>query len=86
MDKKYYGLYTKIKNKILNGEYKAGEKLPSKRVMSEMMGYSVITVQTAYGMLVDEGYAEARERSGYFVLPLSGVVPRDKCAYESSVI
>ena len=86
MEKKYYGLYTKLKNKILNGEYKAGEKLPSKRVMSEMMGYSVITVQTAYGMLTDEGYVEARERSGYFVLPLKGIVSSEHKIREMSVI
>ena len=52
------------------GEYKAGEKLPSKRVMAELTGYSIITVQTAYDMLSDEGYVKARQRSGYFVLPL----------------
>lgn len=69
-EKKYYGLYTKIKNRILAGEYAAGEKLPSKRVMADMTGYSIITVQAAYDMLSDEGYVEARERSGYFVLPL----------------
>ena len=86
MEKKYYGLYTKIKNKILSGEYAAGEKLPSKRVMSEMMGYSVITVQTAYGMLSDEGYVEARERSGYFVLPLTGATALRRNAEELRVI
>ena len=86
MEKKYYGLYINIKNRILNGEYRAGEKLPSKRVMAEMTGYSIITVQTAYGMLADEGYVEARERSGYFVLPLIGVVTKNKNIYESSVI
>lgn len=86
MEKKYYGLYTGIKNKILAGEYKAGEKLPSKRVMSEMTGYSVITVQTAYGMLVDEGYAESRERSGYFVLPFKGGFVADRTPREMSVV
>ena len=86
MEKKYYGLYTKIKNKILNGEYKAGEKLPSKRVMSEMTGYSIITVQTAYGMLVDEGYTEARERSGYFVLPLKGASLIERRSSDTSVV
>ena len=66
-EKKYYGLYLTVKSRILNGEYKAGDKLPSRRIMADLFGCSVITVQTAYGMLVDEGYVCSRERSGYFV-------------------
>ncbi len=65
--KKYFDIYRDIKNKILTAEYPAGEKLPSKRVTADKYGCSVITVETAYGMLIDEGYIEARERSGYFV-------------------
>ncbi len=65
--KKYFEIYKDIKNKILTEEYKAGEKLPSKRITADKYGCSVITVETAYGMLIDEGYVEARQRSGYFV-------------------
>ena len=54
--KKYYNLYNEIKNKILSGQYKAEEKLPSKRVMADRSGYSIITVEKAYEMLEDEGY------------------------------
>ena len=72
-DKKYYSLYITVKGKILDGEYRAGEKLPSKRVMADMTGYSLITVEAAYNMLADEGYVTARERSGYFVCTPAGV-------------
>ena len=65
--KKYFEIYKDIKYKILTEEYKAGEKLPSKRITADKYGCSVITVETAYGMLIDEGYVEARQRSGYFV-------------------
>lgn len=65
--KKYYELYLKLKKAIISGEYKAGEKLPSKRVTCEMTGYSQITVQNAYAILEQEGYVEPKERSGYFV-------------------
>ncbi len=65
--KKYLELYNSIKNKILTGDYVSGEKLPSKRVLSDKSGCSVITVEKAYGMLADEGYIESRERSGYYV-------------------
>lgn len=66
-DKKYIALYKSIKEKIGHGEYKSGTKLPSKRVMASNTGYSLITVENAYKMLIDEGYIEPRERSGYFV-------------------
>ena len=66
-DKKYIALYKSIKNKINHGEYKSGEKLPSKRVMASVSGCSLITVENAYRMLIDEGYIEPKERSGYFV-------------------
>lgn len=66
-EKKYLILYKQIKNKIKCGEYKCGEKLPSKRVMVDKTGYSVITVERAYNLLADEGYIISKQRSGYFV-------------------
>ena len=66
-DKKYIALYKNIKDKITRGEYKSGEKLPSKRVMANMCTYSLITVENAYRMLADEGYIKSVEKSGYFV-------------------
>ena len=65
--KKYYSLYLELKQKILSGELSAGEKLLSKRVMADMRGVSIITVERAYSMLEEEGYLYTRERSGYFV-------------------
>ncbi len=65
--KKYFDIYKDIKSRILKKEYAAGTKLPSKRVTADKYGCSVITVETAYGMLIDEGYVSSRERSGYFV-------------------
>lgn len=67
MEKKYYKLYVDVKNKILCGDYLAGEKLPSKRVAADKYGCSIVTVEQAYAMLEDEGYIKSRERSGYFV-------------------
>lgn len=65
--KKYLTLYQNIKDKILCGEYPTGVKLPSKRVTADKYGCSIITVQTAYDMLIDEGYITPKERSGYYV-------------------
>jgi len=66
-EKKYIALYKSIKDKILTGEYKSGEKLPSKRVMAHLSHFSLITVENAYRMLIDEGYIKPVEKSGYFV-------------------
>jgi GntR family transcriptional regulator / MocR family aminotransferase len=74
--KKYYALYNDLKNKILVGEYKAGDKLPSKRIMADKSGYSLITVENAYRMLQDEGYIFTLERKGYFVSEIDFVVPK----------
>lgn len=63
----YLRIYTSLREQITNGDYKHGEKLPSKRLMADETGTSVITVEHAYELLEDEGYIEARERSGYFV-------------------
>ncbi len=65
--KKYAELYNKIKDKIIMGEYKKGDKLPSKRVLADKEGVSVITVNAAYSLLIDEGYIISKEKSGYFV-------------------
>jgi GntR family transcriptional regulator/MocR family aminotransferase len=67
---KYYFLYKNMKEDILSGVLKKGEKLPSKRTLAEHLGISLITVENAYQMLKDEGYIETRERSGYFVCGL----------------
>ncbi len=68
--KKYFEIYLMIKKRIISGEYKSEQKLPSKRVMADMTGYSLITVEKAYSMLSDEGYIISKERSGYYVCKL----------------
>ena len=63
----YLQLYTQIRDDIVNGIYAYNSKLPSKRVLAEETGVSTITVEHAYALLCDEGYAEGRARSGYVV-------------------
>ncbi len=75
--KRYFQIYRDIKRKILTAEYTPGEKLPSKRVTADKYGCSVITVETAYGLLMDEGYIESRERSGYFVCRIDALYRED---------
>lgn len=64
----YIKIYEKIREDIVKGAYKYGDRLPSKRTICEDFGASVITAEHAYEILCDEGYVEARQRSGYFVV------------------
>lgn len=63
----YLQLYTLIRDDIVNGIYKYNAKLPSKRTLAEETGVSTVTVEHAYALLCDEGYAEGRARSGFTV-------------------
>ncbi len=67
-EKAYIQLYRQIRQDITDGNYKYGSRLPSKRLLAEEAGVSVITVEHSYSLLCDEGYTEARERRGYFVI------------------
>ena len=62
----YLRLYRRVRDDIVAGRYPHGSRLPSKRALSESTGVSVITVEHAYAILCDEGYVEARQRSGYY--------------------
>lgn len=64
----YLQLYKQIREDIIAGAFPYNSKLPSKRFLADEIGISTITIEHAYSLLCDEGYAEARERSGYFVI------------------
>lgn len=66
----YERLYRSIKADIERGSLKAGERLPSKRSLSQQLKISVITVENAYAQLLSEGYIYSAERKGYFVSKL----------------
>lgn len=72
----YLQLYKQLRRDITAGVFPYNSKLPSKRSIAENAGISTITVERAYALLCDEGYACARERSGYFVAfrPADGFV------------
>lgn len=64
----YMQLYEQLKRDIIQGVLAYGNKLPSKRLLAEETGASVITIEHTYSILCDEGYIESRQRSGYFVI------------------
>ena len=63
----YYQLYQFIVEEIRSGHYREGEKMPSKRALSDHLKISQNTIDTAYQMLVTEGYLRAVAKSGFYV-------------------
>ena len=71
----YRILYQQLRELIQDGSLQAGEKLPSKRKLSEQLGVSVNTVDGAYAQLEAEGFIESCPRRGFFVQE-TGMLPR----------
>lgn len=65
---KYTEIYEYIKNKILNDEYKAGEKLPSENELTTLFDVSRNTVRRAINQLSFEGLVASVHGKGVFVL------------------
>ena len=67
-EKPYYlQLYSYIKDSILAGEIKEGEKLPSLRSLAKSTGLSITTIEQGYNQLLVEGYIYSKPQSGYYV-------------------
>ena len=63
----YEQLYRLLRADIAEGVLPPRYKLPSKRFLAAELEIAVITVEHAYELLCDEGYAVSRPRSGYYV-------------------
>lgn len=57
----------KLVEAILRGSFPTGTRLPSSRKLAEQLGVARNTVVLAYEQLIEEGFIESRERSGFFV-------------------
>lgn len=66
-ERAYMQIYAQLREDIVSGVLPLGSRLPSKRLLAGELGVSLVTVEHAYALLCDEGYARSRERSGYFV-------------------
>lgn len=56
-----------IRQDILQGILTSEQRLPSKRMFAKNLGVSVVTVDSCYAQLIDEGYIYSKERKGFFV-------------------
>lgn len=69
----YRQIYDYIKNEIQKGRMKAGEKLPSSRLLAKNLCISRSTVDMAYDQLLAEGYIESVPCKGYYVCRMEGL-------------
>lgn len=65
---KYMEVYLDIKEKIQDGTYHIGEKLPTGDALAEVYGTSKLTVKKGIDMLVSEGMVRSRSGFGTEVL------------------
>ncbi|MBR0219900.1 MAG: PLP-dependent aminotransferase family protein [Clostridia bacterium] len=64
----YLTLYEALRQEITDGVWPFSARLPSRRQTARDRGVSVITVEHSFELLCQEGYIEARPRSGFFVI------------------
>jgi GntR family transcriptional regulator / MocR family aminotransferase len=60
----YRQIYERLRRAVLDGQLKAGERLPSTRELASELGVSRNTVFLAYEQLLAEGYIEGKVGSG----------------------
>lgn len=70
-DSLYEHLYKCIKNDILQGILRPGDKLPSKRTFAKNLNISTITIENSYAQLLAEGYIYSIPKKGYFIADLN---------------
>lgn len=85
-DSLYVYLYKSIKNDILQGTLKTGEKLPSKRIFASNLGVSVITVENAYARLAAEGYIYSMPKRGFYVADFSRLIAEQKEVFKQEMV
>lgn len=71
----YEFLYKRIKEDILTGALKSGEKLPSKRALAKHLNVSTVTVENSYNQLMAEGYLYSVPKSGFYVSDITSLKP-----------
>ena len=60
-------IYRQLRDAVLDGRLRRGERLPATRELAERLQVSRATVSTAYERLTAEGYLAARVGAGTFV-------------------
>ena len=64
----YLQVYLRLREEISRGERRPGDKLPGRRQLAREENVSVVTLEHSLELLCQEGYVEARPKSGYYVI------------------
>ena len=67
---RYTILADQLESQIMDGTFRAGDKMPSIRSLHAQTGLSISTVYQTFIELEKRGVVEPRQKSGYFVKPL----------------
>jgi DNA-binding transcriptional MocR family regulator len=73
----YQTISERLFQMIHQGTFRAGERIPSVRKLSEQFQVSISTILEAYRLLEDRGIIEARPQSGFYVRPRSWQPPAE---------
>ena len=71
----YEQVFAGLKEQIITGKWKEGERLPATRTLAAELAVSRNTIDQAYGQLCAEGYITGRRGSGYYINRLEDVLP-----------
>ena len=63
----YQQIYDSFRSRIIRGEFRAGDLVPSSRELARESRISRLPVLTAYAQLLAEGYFESRIGAGTFI-------------------
>ena len=63
----YERLADELRQGIVSGRYKPGDRLPSTLELMERTGVANLTVRGAYRVLVEEGLVESVSKKGFYV-------------------
>lgn len=74
----YEQIIEQIKAKIISGELKEGELLPSIRALAKDLRCSVITTKNAYEELVNEGYVKTIPSKGFYVAEINMDIAKEE--------
>lgn len=82
----YIQITEKIFQRIIRGEIKPGEKLPSVREMAVQSGVNPNTIQRAYAEMERMGIVETKRGQGTFVIERESIVEELKHSLQMEVI
>ena len=77
----YEQIEEQIKTQIMTGELKAGDDLPSMRVLAKDLKISVITTKRAYEDLERDGYIESVIGKGSFVKGVNSEIMKENMLF-----